>query len=40
MVRLQTYKRHLELIQMEEKETISEFTTRISRLVNQVKACG
>lgn len=40
VVMLQTHKRHLELIQMEEKETINDFTMRITRLVNQVKACG
>lgn len=40
MVRLQTRKRQLELIQMGEKETINDFTTRITRLVNQVKSCG
>lgn len=40
VARLQTHKRKLKLIQMEEKETISEFTTRIARLVNQVKAWG
>ncbi|XP_058733125.1 uncharacterized protein LOC131604719 [Vicia villosa] len=40
VVRLQTRKRQLELIQMEEKETINDFTTRITLLVNQVKACG
>lgn len=39
VVRLNTHKRQLELIQMEEKETINNFTIRITRLVNQVKAC-
>ena len=38
VVRLQTHKRQLEFIQIEEKETIFEFTTRIAILVNQVKA--
>lgn len=40
MVRLQNHKRQLELIKMEEKETINDFTTIITRLENQVKACG
>lgn len=40
MVRLQNHKHQLKLIQIEEKDTINEFTTRITRLVNQVKACG
>lgn len=40
VVRLQTHKRQLQLIQMEEKKTICEFTIRITILVNQVKACG
>lgn len=40
VVRLQTHKRQLKLIQMEEKEIINDFATRITRLVNQVKACG
>lgn len=30
----------MKLIQIWDKETISEFITRITRLVNQVKACG
>lgn len=34
VVRLQTNKCQIELIQMEEKETINDFTTRITRLVN------
>lgn len=38
-MRLQTHERQLELIQMEEKETISEFTSRITRLINQVRLC-
>jgi hypothetical protein len=33
VMRLQTHKRQLELIQMEEEETIDDFTTRITRLV-------
>lgn len=40
MVRLKTHTCQLELIQIEEKETINDFTTWITRLVNQVKACG
>ena len=40
MVRLKTQKRQLEFIQREENETINFFTTRITRLVNQVKVCG
>ncbi|WJX18783.1 hypothetical protein P8452_08547 [Trifolium repens] len=39
-VRLQTHKREYELIQMEEKETVSDFFTRISKLVNAMKSCG
>lgn len=40
MVRLQIHKQQIELIQMEEKETIKDFATRITRLANQVKTCG
>lgn len=40
VVRLQTHKHQFKLIQMEEKETINDFTMRITRLVNQVKTCG
>lgn len=39
VVRLQIRKRRLELIQIEEKKIINDFTTRITRLVNQVKSC-
>lgn len=39
VVRLQNRKCQLELIQMEEKEIINDFTTRITWLVNQVKEC-
>ncbi|MCI17002.1 retrovirus-related pol polyprotein from transposon TNT 1-94, partial [Trifolium medium] len=39
-VRLQTHRRQYELIQMEEKETVSDFFTRISKLVNEMKSCG
>ena len=40
MVRLQTHKRQFELVQMEEKESINDYITRITCLVNQMKACG
>ncbi|XP_050920494.1 uncharacterized protein LOC127138138 [Lathyrus oleraceus] len=41
VVRLQTHKlQQLELIQMEVNDTIKDFTTRITQLVIQVKACG
>ncbi|XP_050914577.1 uncharacterized protein LOC127129435 [Lathyrus oleraceus] len=40
VVRLQTYKRQFELTQMEDKETINDYITRITRLVNQIKSCG
>lgn len=40
VVRSQTHKIQLELIQMKENEIINDFTTRITQLVNQVKACG
>lgn len=40
VVRLKTHKRQLKLIQMKEKETINDFTARITRLVIQVKTCG
>ncbi|XP_045809881.1 uncharacterized protein LOC123904237 [Trifolium pratense] len=39
-VRLQTYKRQYELIQMEDSETISDFFTIVTKLVNQIKNCG
>lgn len=39
VVRLQTHKRQLEFIKMEEKDTINDFTTRIVWLMNQVKSC-
>ncbi|XP_050898040.1 uncharacterized protein LOC127104946 [Lathyrus oleraceus] len=38
--KLQTYKRQFELTQMEDKETINDYITRITRLVNQIKSCG
>ncbi|XP_050885146.1 uncharacterized protein LOC127088269 [Lathyrus oleraceus] len=40
VVRLQTYKRQFELTQMEDKEMINDYITRIIRLVNQIKSCG
>ncbi|XP_050886070.1 uncharacterized protein LOC127091468 [Lathyrus oleraceus] len=40
VVRLQTYKRQFKLTQMEDKETINDYITRITRLVNQIKSCG
>ncbi|XP_058784690.1 uncharacterized protein LOC131659529 [Vicia villosa] len=40
VVRLQTHKRQFELTQMEDKETINDYVTRITRLVNQIKSCG
>jgi hypothetical protein len=40
LVRLQTHKRQFELLQMEEKETVNDYITRVTRLVNQMKACG
>ncbi|XP_058775693.1 uncharacterized protein LOC131649971 [Vicia villosa] len=39
MMRLQIHKRHIELIQMEEKDIINNYVTRITRLVKQIKAC-
>ncbi|KAK2397922.1 hypothetical protein QL285_059445 [Trifolium repens] len=39
-VRLQTHKRQYELLQMEEKESIGDFVTRITKLVNLMKGCG
>lgn len=38
-VRLQTHKRTHELIQMEESESVTDFFTRVTRLVNQIKMC-
>ncbi|XP_058732918.1 uncharacterized protein LOC131604499 [Vicia villosa] len=40
VVRLQTHKRQLELMKMEEKESICDYVTRVTRLVNQIKSCG
>lgn len=40
MARLQTNKRQLELIHMKEKENISQYVTRITRLVNHIKIRG
>ncbi|GAU33469.1 hypothetical protein TSUD_158510 [Trifolium subterraneum] len=39
-VRLQTHKRQYELLQMEEKESIGDFVTRVTKLVNIMKGCG
>ena len=39
-VRLQTHKRTYELLQMEDSESISDFFTRVTKLVNQIKICG
>jgi hypothetical protein len=39
-VRLKTLRRQYKLIQMEDKETVSDFFTRISKLVNSMKSCG
>ena len=38
VARLQTYKCQFELIQMEEKETINYYVTRIMQLVNHIKS--
>lgn len=40
VVRLQTHKRHMELIRVDEKESISDYVTIITILVNQNKTCG
>ncbi|GAU30308.1 hypothetical protein TSUD_385290 [Trifolium subterraneum] len=39
-VKLQTFKRQFDLIQMEESETVSDYFTKVIRLVNQIKSCG
>ncbi|GAU28814.1 hypothetical protein TSUD_21510 [Trifolium subterraneum] len=39
-VRLQTYKRQFELLQMEEKESVGDFVTRVTKLINLMKGCG
>ncbi|GAU30941.1 hypothetical protein TSUD_143890 [Trifolium subterraneum] len=39
-VKLQTYKRQFDLIQMEESETVSDYFTKVIKLVNQLKNCG
>ncbi|MCI34761.1 retrovirus-related pol polyprotein from transposon TNT 1-94 [Trifolium medium] len=36
-VKIQTHRRQYELIQMEDKEIVSDFFTRISKLVNEMK---
>ncbi|XP_073224917.1 uncharacterized protein [Cicer arietinum] len=40
VVRLQTHKRQFELLQMEDKETINDYVTCVTRLGNQTKSCG
>ncbi|GAU38503.1 hypothetical protein TSUD_396200 [Trifolium subterraneum] len=39
-VKLQTYKRQFDLIQMEESETVNDYFTKVIKLVNQIKNCG
>ena len=39
-MRLQTHKRTYELLQMEDSESISDFFTRVTKLVNQIKVYG
>ncbi|PNX95110.1 hypothetical protein L195_g018293 [Trifolium pratense] len=39
-VRLQTHKRRFDLIQMEENESVADFFTKVTRLVNQIMVCG
>ncbi|XP_045828918.1 uncharacterized protein LOC123920669 [Trifolium pratense] len=39
-VKLQTLRSKFAQLQMEEKETVSEFFTKIAKLVNEMKACG
>src|SRR6266487_6296138 len=39
-VKLQTFKRQFDLIQMEESETVSDYFTKVIKLVNQIKNCG
>ena len=39
-VRLQTHKRTYELLQIEDSESISDFFTRVTKLVNQIKTRG
>ncbi|GAU25949.1 hypothetical protein TSUD_16870 [Trifolium subterraneum] len=39
-VRLQTFKRQYDLIQMEEIETIGDYFTKVTKLVNQIKNYG
>src|ERR1043165_9345937 len=40
VVRLQTHKRQFKLIQMEERESVNDYITCITHLVNQMKTCG
>ena len=39
-VRLQTHKRAYELLQMEDNESVADFFTSVTKLVNQIKVCG
>ena len=39
-VRLQTYKRTYELLKMEDNKSITDFFTRVTKLVNQIKVYG
>ena len=39
-MRLQTHKRTYELLQMEDNESITDFFTRVTKLVNQIKIYG
>ncbi|XP_045802838.1 uncharacterized protein LOC123896506 [Trifolium pratense] len=39
-VKLQTLRRQFEQLLMEDKETVSDFFTRVAKLVNEMKACG
>ncbi|GAU36929.1 hypothetical protein TSUD_332020 [Trifolium subterraneum] len=39
-VRLQTYNRQFKLLQMEEKESVGDFVTRVTKLVNLMKGCS
>ena len=39
-VRLQTHKRTYELLQMEDSESITDFFTKVTKLVNQIKVYG
>src|SRR4051812_13295485 len=39
-VRLQTHKRTYDFLKMEDGESITDFFTRVTKLVNQIKICG